>query len=611
MATIRDRYVLEVDTNGAQRGITGLTGGIGGLGNMVRGLGPLIAGAAAGLAAFGGIRAIQERIDDFDELAKRARAVGAANEESFESFQVLTGFLGEAGIAAGETDAILRRLQNATAQADAGVDKFSEIFDKLGDSVRDANGEFLDSPQLFEAVAAAVQDGTLSMAEATDLFGRSAGPNLVNILNEMAESGTSVSDALQDVAQHTNIVDLEAARNAEAFNDNIGRLKEGLGQLMTDAISPLLPILVQLTEVLLANAPAVIEGVRSAFAALSPVFELIGSILTNLVFPILSAVFDIFVAIAGAIRPIYETVIPALTRGFELVVTVVQTVVDAVVRLIERLGQFAERVNQIRDGVTGAFTQMRDSVGARAEELGNRVTGAFSDMYNRVVGNSIVPDMVEGVINEFAVMNQGMTRETSEAVSAVSTNFGSLGSIVNSVATSVGSSAGGMFDSLGRLFNFNAQNSPLFNGLQQIGQAIQGVTSQAGGLNGILGTLGSTAGRIGSSLGGGGSSGGIGGVLNTIGNIAGAVSGIGNLFAGFFADGGFIPRGQFGIVGERGPELVSGPAQITPMDQMGGSVTYNINAVDARSFQELLTRDPGLIHALATKGSMRIPGGRR
>ncbi|MGO2347276.1 MAG: phage tail tape measure protein, partial [Providencia sp.] len=33
--------------------------------------------------------------------------------------------------------------------------------------------------------------------------------------------------------------------------------------------------------------------------------------------------------------------------------------------------------------------------------------------------------------------------------------------------------------------------------------------------------------------------------------------------AGMFDSGGFIPRGQFGIAGEYGPEIVNGPARIT------------------------------------------------
>lgn len=38
---------------------------------------------------------------------------------------------------------------------------------------------------------------------------------------------------------------------------------------------------------------------------------------------------------------------------------------------------------------------------------------------------------------------------------------------------------------------------------------------------------------------------------------------LGGLFAGFFDGGGDIPSGQFGIVGERGPEIVTGPAHVT------------------------------------------------
>ena len=79
-----------------------------------------------------------------------------------------------------------------------------------------------------------------------------------------------------------------------------------------------------------------------------------------------------------------------------------------------------------------------------------------------------------------------------------------------------------------------------------------------------------------------------------------------SLFAGFFANGGMIPAGSFGVVGERGPELVSGPATVTPLSS-GGNVTYNINAVDAASFKTLVARDPQFIHAVASQGARKVP----
>lgn len=81
-------------------------------------------------------------------------------------------------------------------------------------------------------------------------------------------------------------------------------------------------------------------------------------------------------------------------------------------------------------------------------------------------------------------------------------------------------------------------------------------------------------------------------------------------FAGFFANGGTIPSGQFGVVGEKGPELVSGPAQVTP-GAGSSNVTYNINAVDAASFKQMVARDPEFIYAVTERGKRSLPQTRR
>ena len=98
-------------------------------------------------------------------------------------------------------------------------------------------------------------------------------------------------------------------------------------------------------------------------------------------------------------------------------------------------------------------------------------------------------------------------------------------------------------------------------------------------------------------IGGGGTSGG-GGILS-------------RFFAGFFADGGTIPSGKFGVVGERGPELVSGPATVTPMSGGSANVTYNISAVDAESFRTMLAREPEFLYAVTEQGKKSLPMGRR
>lgn len=49
-----------------------------------------------------------------------------------------------------------------------------------------------------------------------------------------------------------------------------------------------------------------------------------------------------------------------------------------------------------------------------------------------------------------------------------------------------------------------------------------------------------------------------------------ALGGFLSMFDGWFAEGGDIGVGKFGIVGEHGPELIRGPANITPANKIGG-----------------------------------------
>lgn len=112
------------------------------------------------------------------------------------------------------------------------------------------------------------------------------------------------------------------------------------------------------------------------------------------------------------------------------------------------------------------------------------------------------------------------------------------------------------------------------------------------------------------NIGGGGSSSGggfMGGLLGGIGSAVG--SAIGGMFGGFFAKGGYLPAGKFGVAGENGPELITGPATVTPMTG-GSNVNYYISAVDARSFQELLASDPGSLYAITEQGRRTMMGAR-
>lgn len=120
--------------------------------------------------------------------------------------------------------------------------------------------------------------------------------------------------------------------------------------------------------------------------------------------------------------------------------------------------------------------------------------------------------------------------------------------------------------------------------------ALTGAMGSGGGMGG--GLLNSILG----SFGGGGSSGG---------GLGSIFSGIGDWFGGFFATGGYLPGGKLGIAGEAGPELISGPANITPMDQASGAtpiVNFTINAIDTQTGVEFLMKNKPQIIGMVQQG---------
>ncbi len=87
-----------------------------------------------------------------------------------------------------------------------------------------------------------------------------------------------------------------------------------------------------------------------------------------------------------------------------------------------------------------------------------------------------------------------------------------------------------------------------------------------------------TGGFAGGTPGGGGSSSDLGGLFSSFSSF----------FSGFFANGGTIPAGTFGVVGERGPEMVfAGSRDMQVMPNGGGGVTqvFNISTPDPNGFR--------------------------
>lgn len=596
----------------------------GGLGGLTAGAGKFKAAlgvAGAAFAAFGAVNVVQGKIDEFDSLAKAARAAGAAaSNEAFQGFQIMKQAMNEAGIDAGTFDRAMLNTTQRLQKGAEGAKGFSEVVDALGPSIKTANGELKEGPELLKAMINGLNEGKISTDEFAKVVGGRAGPLIQQQFASLNTSAEALETTLADVAANSNIVSLDAAENAEVFNDNIGRLKEGMSQLLTDAITPLLPHLVRLSEEIMANMPAIIETVQTAFQNLEPVFSLIGTILTDLVFPIMQKVFEVLGFIAEAITPLIETAIPGLQAAFEGLVTIVESIVGFFQGVAESLQNIYNKAIQLKDGVAGTFDNMADKVKNKTKDMTDSVSGWFNDMYMQVVGGSIVPDMVNEVLAEFKRMDSGMTKTTQSMTGKATDAFTSLGdSIIDSMKNgklATGDFKGFFADTMMDLVK-DAMNGG--NKLQSIFDGIFGGGKSGGGLlGGLFG--GGGGGGLGSLFGGGG--GGLGGIFSNFGGMFGGIKnmfsglwggvtdffgglfgggGLGGLFGGFFANGGYLPAGKFGVAGEAGPELITGPATVTPAAEMlGGApgVNITIQAIDTQSGTEFLLKNKKQVESI-------------
>ena len=558
-------YNIDITAKDSTKGaIGGIGGGLSGLTQKAGKLKVALGAAAVAGAAIMAGKAILGAIDNMDALAKSARAAGSAgSNEAFQGFQVMKQAMNEAGIDAATFDRAMLQTNSRLKAGTEGQKSFAAVTDKLGDSIRGSNGELKSGPELLQAMMNALNEGTITTEEFAKVVGGRAGPLIQEQFAKMQGSAEGLQATLDDVAANTNIVDVDAAANAELFNDTVGRLKEGMGQLMTDAITPLLPVLVKLAENVMAKMPAIIDGVTSAFDTLKPALSLVGTLITDVVWPIMSKLFEVIGFIAGAITPLVETSIPLLKSGFEIAGNAIQTLVDFFTNLVAKIKAIPEEVKKMKEAIVGKMGDMVSDTKKKLNGWKDSVLGIFSKTEDEAVGNSIIPDMVDAIIDEFSRMKD-VTVATTEDMS-------------DGITNEMGKGMKTFTDTLTNAFDDGKLEMNDFRGFfkQTMSQMIKDAIF---GSNKISQSLGS-------SLHGGGSSKG-----SAVGNFFKTV--IGGLFGR--ASGGPVSNGKSYIVGENGPEMFTptgnGSIARNNGDAGGGGLTvnFNLSSIDSRSGTEFI-----------------------
>lgn len=236
--------------------------------------------------------------------------------------------------------------------------------------------------------------------------------------------------------------------------------------------------------------------------------------------------------------------------------------------LLEAMGQgFDSALEEARRFNEGIDAEI-NAAALKIVEAQNMKSKSLADIFKTPAGGNSGTDQA----------SEGLENKSKDTTKKVKTDFDRLADSIEDKMIGSLDVIGGNFTSFkdlakGILSDINQQ-------LLKMAFKDLGIGSEGGMLGGLMNSLG---GLFGGS-GGGASGGGFGSLLS------GAASMFGG-FGGFFAKGGTLKPGQFGVVGERGPELAFAGAQPMQIMPNGGgaapvNVTMNIQTPNAQSFRQ-------------------------
>lgn len=564
--------------------------------------------AAVGLAA---TAMVKHAINVADETVKMAQKVGT----SVEALSALAYAADLSGLSHEQLGSSMVKLSKSMSDAAQGSGDAAKAFEALGIKVANSDGSLKASDQVLTEIAgkfAGYKDGVEKTALAVAIFGK-AGADMIPLLN----SGAEGLDKLRAEAQELGVVlDTEAAKAAEAFNDNLSRMQAAVSGVANKAAAELLPALNQVSEMFLAVAKneasvEVATGiVKAAVGALINVFQTVAVVGSDVGFVFLSVGREIgawaaqinalahgdlkgFTAISDAVKADGERARAELDKFQARVMAIggasAAPALDNEARRLLGRGMTPPLTNAPRIGGPSAAggrsgkapkpfatsdrfteadalereTQMLNEAQAawrkwedKATEASQKVTDAYNEHLQQLLDQG--PEArLESQRQEMQLLADAFEKGT---INAAQFNDAATG-FLHLTAEKV-SETKSMTEELGLTFASAFEDAVI--GGRNASDVFKGLLQDVSRVFLRIGAIEPLMKQLKASMSGGDADGGgffsaiasaFAGAFTGGGSLAGAGGGAGNFnFGGGFADGGSPPVGKVSLVGERGPE---------------------------------------------------------
>jgi hypothetical protein len=319
-------------------------------------------------AAKEGAEFLKDMVQETMEAAEQARNLSQQLGISAEAVQELQYAAHVSDVPIEVLNGAMQRLARGLEQVGTtGKGPAADALAKLGVKARDLKGENLE--QNLDVLADAFKklpDGAHKAALATELFGRSAGPRMLLLLNKGSEGIAELRNEAEDLGYVMGGEALEQTEELEVAQKRLGATLTGLRNTF---VSELLPTFIELAkglqEYIKAHRPEIVAKLKAVAEALAKVFIFVGKATSKLAgfVEVLSDNWDIariaLLALGVAFAPLFT--------AFALVVEYGEDIMDDVIMPLERglesVGEsVGEAFNAVLDGVKSVIEWISDKI---------------------------------------------------------------------------------------------------------------------------------------------------------------------------------------------------------------------------------------------------------
>ncbi len=603
---------------------SGLKAGLSGLGSAAKFAAVTLTAATASLAFF-----VTRSVQTIDRLGKVSKTTGFA-AETLQKFQFAAE---QSGVSADQAAVALRRFSRRFGEAAKGTGELLPALKRLGIETRNVDGQVKSAEEILFEFADGIKNAK-NESDALSLAFKAFDSEGAELVETLRDGSDGLRAFFNEAEALGFILSTNSISGVEAFADEFNRLQAIVGGLINQFTAALAPTLEDITRTFrqfISEQINAAGGLEEFGKYLKDKFiDILATVILSLE-KIFNTLVDIGNAIVTALRLFASLfgveLFPQLASDADKANKSVGDLTDTIKGGL--LGSIA--MTPAGRGVLGALGLTSAGIDAFADQLENIATGdtlfqrttAGTDFVDMLLGNKEdAKEKVEEIIEEVIVTGKkipkslgdkildalfGVARVDEFFVEYAAAGEKAMNKIAAVAKLVLGEELIATIQDAFANSDVGDFTKTLADGLVKSAQMFEDTLAEAF-VNGKA-DFSDLADFIKITL--------------AKAFIQKTITGPLMMLFGL-ASGGPAKAGQPYIVGEEGPELFipNNSGTVIPNDITeamaggpafgggGGMVTYNINAVDAPSFQALVASDPQFIYAVTQAGARTIPGSR-